>query len=99
MNTEVRRFMAQTDNRPPPGVKRMVVRRTQRKVCGSYTVDMRSSCGFEHPHIAGSVCIRLYDQRADDPAEPVAIKRLAVENWREADDQFRWLVGALADSD
>ena len=107
MNAVTKRFMAQTDNRPPPGVKRMVVRQTTRRTLGPYTVDMQTSCGSQGSHklgwerkrIAGSVCIRLYDSRTADPTEPVAVKRFAVDNWREADDEMRKLVAALAGSD
>ena len=97
MNKQTQRFMAQADYPPPLGVKRMVVRRTQRTTCGPYTVTMESSCGAERPRIAGSVCIRLYDRRTLEPDKAVAVKRFAVDNWREADDEVRRLVAYLCE--
>ena len=90
----------------------MVVRRTETHRCGPYRIVLATSCGAENSridawgrvkvvgrrHIAGSVRIQLFDTRTEDPDEPVAVKRLQVDNWREAQDEMRRLYFALAEA-
>ena len=108
LNKVTQRYFAEQDNRPPPGVKRMVVRRTETHRFGPYTIVLATSCGasgrslvtkrFEKSRTAGSVRIQLFDSRADEPDEPVAVKRLQVDNWREAQDEMRRLEHTLKGS-
>ena len=97
LNKPTQRYFAETDNRPPPGVKRMTVRRTECQRFGPYQIVMETSCGSTKPHLAGSVRIRLYESRADEPDEAVAVKRFQVEHWREAQDEMRRLRFVLAE--
>ena len=112
MNKLTQRYFAEQDNRPPPGVNPMVVRRTARRRFGPYEIVLETSCGTTRPkrphgstkplgdwgRIAGSVRITLYDARSDEPDFPVAVKRLQVDNWREAQDEVRRLEHALKGS-
>ena len=112
MNKQTQRYFAEQDNRPPPGVKRMVVRGTESHTFGPYRIVLSTSCGLEkvridawervqvvgRRHIAGSVRIQLFDARSAEPDEPVAVKRLQVDNWREAQDEMRRLEHALKGS-
>ena len=95
LNNQTQRYFDEQDNRPPPGVRRMVVRRTETHRFGPYRIVLATSCGAEKRRIAGSVRIQLFDSRADAPDEPVAVKRLQVDNWREAQDEMRKLEHAL----
>ena len=95
MNKATQRYFTEADNRPPPGVKKMVVRRTETRRFGPYTILMETSCGASKPRIAGSVRIKLFDMRADEPDEPVGVKRFQVDNWREAQDEVRRLEHTL----
>ena len=97
MNNATARYFAEKDNRPPPGVKRMTVRRTERHHFGPYTVVMETSCGSSYPRVAGSVKLQLYDVRIPivpgDKAPPhlAATKRFTVSDWREAHEEMRRL--------
>lgn len=95
MNKAVAHYFAEQDNRPPPGVKRMVVRRTETHRFGAYRIVLATSCGSEKRHIAGSARIQLFDSRSDEPDKPVATKRLQISDWREAQDEMRRLEHAL----
>lgn len=82
-------FMNRKDNRPPPGVKPMTVRRSATKVLfGKHTITMETSCGSSRPHISGSVKLTLDSPLAPKPL----IKRFQVDNHREAMDEFMKLV-------
>ena len=98
MNKATKHYFSEQDNRPPPGVKRMVVRRTETRIFGPYRIVLATSCGSEKRRIAGSARIQLFDSRADEPDEPVAVKRLQVDNWREAQDEMRRLEHTLRGS-
>ena len=98
LNKITQRYFAEQDNRPPPGVKRMTVRRTEIHRFGSYRIVLATSCGAEKRHIAGSVRIQLFDSRSAEPDKPVAAKRLQVDNWREAQDEMRRLEHGLRGS-
>ena len=86
MNTATKRYFAERDNRPPPGVRPMVVRRTETWRNAQYTIIMDTSCGSGKPHVSGSVRIKLFDN--DDPANALATKRFAAEDWYEAHTEF-----------
>ena len=112
MNKATTHYFSEADNKPPPGVKRMVVRRTESHTFGPYRIVLATSCGTTRPkrprgstqpigdwgRIAGSVRIQLFDSRAAEPDEPVGVKRLQVDNWREAQDEVRRLEHALRGS-
>jgi hypothetical protein len=83
----VQRYFAEQDNRPPPGVKRMKVRQTALRTCGPLMALLESSCGNEVHRIKGSARISLYDARVGW-VKPVAVKRFAVDTYREAHDEY-----------
>ncbi len=86
MNAATAAYFALNDNRPPPGVKAMTIRRHAYRYFGPYLIDMVTSCGSAKPHIAGSMRIELYDLDADDWEKPLAVRRQQVDSWREAVD-------------
>ena len=95
LTKQAARFFAETDNKPPPRVKRMVVRRRMRSRRGPLTLLLETSCGMRDvrrgAHIAaevsgvGAMKLTLLDARED---EPVAVKRCQVSDWREAAGEF-----------
>ncbi len=87
MNATTTAYFARTDNRPPPGVRPMVVRRHAQRYYRSYLIDLETSCGAAPPYVAGSVRISLWDAREDNMA-PIAIRRMGVDSWREAMDEM-----------
>lgn len=95
-NAQVQAFMNQQDFRPPPRTPGMIVRYTQRWICGRWSVVMESSANrVNEPggRIAGSVRLKLYDRW--EPDAPPQVKRLQVDTWEEADLQMRELRYAL----
>ena len=95
MNTETRRFFAEKDFKPPPGMTKMAVRMRAKRSLGPYTLLLESSCGTGPPRVAGSARLFLFDTRSDDADEPVAIKRFAVDSWREATSELMRAVDVL----
>ena len=89
-------WMNRKDNRPPPGVGKMKVRKTATKsFANGFKVTMETSCGNDRPHIAGSVKLEL-----DAPGFPKPItKRFQVDNYREADTEYRKLVAMIRNGD
>ena len=89
-------WMNRKDNRPPPGVGKMKVRKTATKSFpNGWKVTMETSCSNEKPHIAGSVKLEL-----NAPGFPKPItKRFQVDNYREADTEYRKLVGMIRGGD
>jgi len=87
-------WMNRKDNRPPPGVGKMKVRKTATKsFANGFKVTMETSCGNDRPHIAGSVKLEL-----DAPGFPKPItKRFQVDDHREADTEYRKLVAMVRD--
>ena len=87
-------WMNRKDNRPPPGVGKMKVRKTATKSFpNGFKVTMETSCSNEKTHIAGSVKLEL-----DAPGFPKPItKRFQVDNYREADTEYRKLVAMIRD--
>jgi hypothetical protein len=71
------------DNKPPPGIKRGLQRRTYHRTRGPWTVDVTSSCGFNAPHISGSVTLTLTHASMQEDTKPL-VKRFGVDNWDEA---------------
>ena len=87
--TKTMEWLNRKDNRPPPGVGKMKVRKTATKsFANGSKVTMETSCSNEKTHIAGSVKLEL-----DAPGFPKPItKRFQVDNYREADTEYRKLV-------
>ncbi len=88
-------WMNRKDNRPPPGVGKMKVRKTATKsFANGFIVTMETSCSSEKTHIAGSVKLEL-----DAPwlRKPIR-KRFQVDNYREADTEYRKLVDMVRDA-
>ena len=88
-------WMNRKDNRPPPGVGKMQVRKTATKsFANGFKVTMETSCSSEKTHIAGSVKLEL-----NAPGFPKPItKRFQVDNYREADTEYRKLVDMVHDA-
>ena len=95
MNNRVITWMNRKDNRPPPGVGKMKVRKTATKsFANGSKVTMETSCSNEKSHIAGSVKLEL-----NSPGLPKPItKRFQVDNYREADTEYRKLVDMVRDA-
>ena len=86
-------WMNRKDNRPPPGVGKMKVRKTATKhLREGFKVTMETSCGNEKTHIAGSVKLTLH------PAfgKPI-VKRFQVDDHREAMDEFNKLIAMVTE--
>ena len=95
MNEQVIKFFAEKDVKPPPSRVKMAVRMRATRSLGPYTLLLESSCGTGPPRVAGSARLFLYDTRSDDADEPVAVKRFAVDSWREATGELARAVDVL----
>lgn len=109
MDKRINAYFAEQDNAPPPGVQRMTVRNRAIHTFGPYRTKLESSCGLAerrdgsswrrvitYTRVEGSARIFLYDARGEEPDEPVAIKRFAVDDWAEAVGEMRRLEKMLA---
>lgn len=84
--TTLTHIMAERDNRPPAGVKKMQPTRFMTKRHGHVVVTMRSSCKAG----AGAVHIHILDERTGVESD----KRFQATDWREAMWEFDRVVMA-----
>ncbi|MAH47260.1 hypothetical protein CMI37_15655 [Candidatus Pacearchaeota archaeon] len=94
---ELSEFFAKRDNAPPRGAKRMQVRSRMSYSRGYYQLELESSCGSRNVtvggrprisnNIKGAMKLSLYDIR-DESGKPSMVKRMQVDSWREAQEEF-----------
>ena len=91
--TKTMAWLNRKDNRPPPGVGKMKVRKTATKhLREGFKVTMETSCGNEKTHIAGRVKLTLHTAFG----KPI-VKRFQVDDHREAMDEFNKLIAMVTE--